>query len=277
MPITIPRFVINFRHKCNMNCKYCYVPFVDQEYGDIFLWKKIIDAIQDYNPSLITFGGGDPFIYPDFRELLLYCKNSFFDHVQIHVDTNGLGIIENDYNIIDDCVNVIGFPLDGSKEIHSLIRNNLFHYNIVMRHLSMLQKSKSKSKINTVLNYLNIYDIQNLISVINEYKVAVWYLYEYWHFAGINQDEPLPNKVDIDKQIKLIKKQVGDKFIYSNVESRKDNYVFVSSIGCVYTIVNKNEYIEIGSIFEENIHLKIDMYINDIEIQKRTFEKLILQ
>lgn len=61
---SINNFIFTFRNKCNMNCKFCFIPFVDKSIGNLNLWKEIIDYLFKFNPQMITFGGGDPFIFP---------------------------------------------------------------------------------------------------------------------------------------------------------------------------------------------------------------------
>jgi MoaA/NifB/PqqE/SkfB family radical SAM enzyme len=274
MAIVIPRFAFNFRNKCNINCRYCYIPFIDENCGTLELWKRIVDEMQKYNPSLITFGGGDPFNYTDFRQLLIYCDNVLDKNIKIHVDTNGIGIKHKDYNVINNCVDVIGFPIDGTEDIHSLIRKNSIQYNLILKHLSALRTSTTLKKINTVLMSENINDVHNLVPLIQKYDIARWYIYQYWHFRGINPNLPLLDKTIVEAKINLIRKQVGNKLIYSDIDSRKDSYVFVSSIGHIYTIINRNKYIELGTIFDDDLDIKINKYVNYYALQQRTFEKL---
>lgn len=59
-------------YKCNYKCAYCRVDtWRETRYISVPEWGKIWDKIYDnYGSTHMRFSGGEPFIYPDFMELL---------------------------------------------------------------------------------------------------------------------------------------------------------------------------------------------------------------
>lgn len=90
------RVSFNFLAKCNMQCEYCYIPFGGTE-TDPALWLAIVDRLHSVGVRSVTFGGGDPFKYRGFRELLTQSR-SLFEFIQ--VDTNGYGLRDADVALL---------------------------------------------------------------------------------------------------------------------------------------------------------------------------------
>src|ERR1700728_318992 len=89
---TIPRLstriVLNFAHRCNMSCEWCYVPFAGERPA-ADLCKRIIERSAAIGFKVFTFGGGDPMLYEFLPELIVSAKNC---GLFVHVDTNGIGL-----------------------------------------------------------------------------------------------------------------------------------------------------------------------------------------
>ena len=63
------RICINFMDRCNMSCNYCYIPFINEKIN-FSLMKKIIYKCSEIGIQIITFGGGDPYNYIEFRNII---------------------------------------------------------------------------------------------------------------------------------------------------------------------------------------------------------------
>lgn len=245
----ISRFVFNFRNRCNMNCPYCYIPFVDPAPGDLELWKRIIDRLAQYSPDIITFGGGDPFAQKDFVRLLEYCRRYDF---QVHVDTNAIRLPLEQMAHIGRLVDVIGVPLDGDGPLHDALRSYRGHHDIVRQCLDAMAGCRIPAKINTVLFPEHPDQLLRIARELQGYpNVKQWFIYEYWHFEGINDDKaadaPDSDPADLLQQLKVISR-VPD-IHYSSVSERSPAYLFISSMGNMYTIAEDNvSYIELGNV-----------------------------
>lgn len=258
-----------------MRCPYCYIPFIDPHPGDLVLWKEIIEKISLFSPDLVTFGGGDPFAQPAFFELLEYCRNYSFD---IHVDTNAIRLPHEKIGELGKLVDLIGLPLDGNATQHDLVRNYKGHYDIVKRALTTLEKFNIPTKVNTVYFPELKGQLTNIAHSLSSYaNIRQWFIYEYWHFKGINAEESKygcgePNFPKLDLQ-----QLSGIRDIhYSSVDERSPAYIFVSSIGNIYTIgEDKSTYKEICNILDSNAELFFESLGNLEAIDKRTQLKQI--
>jgi len=69
-----------FCKRCNFDCSYCskYTHDNSSPWRDLSDYKKAVDKILKCTNKEIwlSFTGGEPCIYPQFQELIKYCKNS---------------------------------------------------------------------------------------------------------------------------------------------------------------------------------------------------------
>jgi len=89
------RFTWNISYDCNYRCSYCFFNGRWEEYKkrNIYLspdewfqhWKRIYDK---YGPVYIIVTGGEPFIYPDFIELIKKLSNISY-HINISSNSSG--------------------------------------------------------------------------------------------------------------------------------------------------------------------------------------------
>lgn len=266
----ISRFVFNFRDTCNMMCPFCYIPFVDSCCGNIELWKKIIDKLAIYSPDIITFGGGEPFAHNGFIELLSYCQNFNF---QVHVDTNGISIPTVLLPDLKKMVTLIGLPIDGSLELHDHLRKYDGHYRLVCQKLNLLAKFQVPVRINTLFfpdDKKQIIDIAKRIQLYP--NIRQWFIYEYWHFKGINPEHLTEKKTNIaSDELDILRNVSGVQTVhYSSVSERSPSYIFISSIGNIYSIAeNSTEYLELGNILRPEADTILSSLTNIDRINKR--------
>lgn len=271
----ISRFVFNFRDRCNMKCPFCYIPFVESEAGDISLWEKIIDVMAQYSPELVTFGGGDPFAHQNITELLNYCQRYDF---QVHVDTNGLFLPISSIPKLNHIISLIGLPIDGSMEFHDCLRNHSGHYKIICGKLAKLAEHQIPVKINTVYYPEEKTQLDDIAKRICQYSnIKQWFIYEYWYFKGINPESKEHDKFHPnDEEIERLRIAANVPEIhFSSIAERSPCYVFVSSLGNIYTVSeNTKEYIELGNILSNDAGRILSSLTNIKKIEQRTRLKL---
>lgn len=89
------RFTWNMLYDCNYRCSYCFFEGKWEEYKkrNIYLspdewlerWKRIYDK---YGPAYIIITGGEPFVYPDFIELIKKLSQISY-HINISSNSSG--------------------------------------------------------------------------------------------------------------------------------------------------------------------------------------------
>lgn len=167
-------------HKCNLNCKHCYMALQNQKQLDdntIYLKTiKTIDMLVKQGIKEIMFTGGEVFTFKYIKNVLKYSKEKGIKNI---VFTNGLAFDIKCLKYIDQ-VNV---SLDGDERSHNYIRGNINSFRKVIELLDVLkdkdiwtnlQISLNKDNINRLeflpsllLTHLNI-RLVNLTSISNE-------------------------------------------------------------------------------------------------------------
>lgn len=250
----ISRIIFNFTDKCNLPCPFCYIPFDGSKSG-LDLWKRIITTCKQWHPKIIVFGGGDPFLYQDFRELV---KHTWDDEVFIHIDTNALALHPNDISLIKRCVNEIGLPLDGTEEAHTKMRYNTKHFKVVTKWLDILLSENISVKINTVVSKLNKHSILDLAQYLQNFPIKQWCLYQFWPLAIGKQNQAnfgLNNQDFLDVALPIKERFHFTHIDIASVNDRLHSHFFVSHSGIVYSEnkANPEDYAVLGRIFEPNI------------------------
>ena len=115
---------------CNLRCPFCGqwgkkgffadssgVPMAVEE------WKRIISELITYRERhgeniTVTVWGGEPLVSPYFDEVITLLKANAFE---TEIITNGV-LINQHFEKIKNCVDVLYVSLDGTKEIHDSIR-----------------------------------------------------------------------------------------------------------------------------------------------------------
>ena len=253
------RVCFNFAAKCNMRCPYCYIPFDGREAG-VEVWKAVVDRVASWGSRAMTFGGGDPFLYGPFRELLVHAKNHGFF---IQVDTNALLMKDDDYDLTAKHVDLLGLPLDGSTpELHGAMRRHKKHFHTIV---AALQNSRARNipiKINTVVSSLNVGDLLNIAELLRLHKIERWALYEFWPLGQIALDNALQYNISKESFLRETDKlrEIVDfaTLEIGSISVRHNSYFFVTHTGKAYTVNpnNHSEYVDLGSIFDEQV-LKI--------------------
>lgn len=200
--------------------------------------------------SVVTFAGGDPFDYKEFRALLIEAHEL---GLEIHIDTNGISLERKDYNLLNKYVSLIGLPIDGpDSETHDNLRTQKGHYSRVISHLKNLQDQKIRIKINTVVTAINISYIPLIYHLIARYRIQIWSIFQFMPLAG---GAKLKEKYAIDDDAfeETVKKVISANAPFlieiGRAKERQHSYLFVSLDGQAYTHSKSGplEYLNIGN------------------------------
>lgn len=186
--------VFDITYYCNLLCKGCAVnskkhdsSFINT--SDLELNKeqifKILDKIKNHidknniNPFYLNFGGGEPFLRNDFKEILSYsCR--LFGKKAIAVDTNGTILHVDDLFEIANYVSYIGISIDGLEEYHNNWRGNSRVDNPFMKSIELIKNAVKYDQIRDILEVSsvatkdNIEEISLLIELLNKMGVKYY-------------------------------------------------------------------------------------------------------
>ncbi|MCZ2501379.1 radical SAM protein [Bacteroides fragilis] len=248
--------------RCNMSCNYCYIPFINEKIN-FSLMKKIIYKCSEIGIQIITFGGGDPYNYVEFRNII---DIAYSLNIQIHIDTNGINLTSADYEQINQKVSILSFPIDGpTPYLHNYIRNyNGNHLEKIRNHLYALSDSKAKLKINTIVSKKNIDLIEDIYQSICYLNISTWSLYQFWplHNAQFYKNDFFITELEFNNSISKIDILKPAFFIEKNtINKRCFESIFLSPNGKIY-IHNKydpNYYTFLGDFLNEDITNSLDL------------------
>lgn len=214
----------------------------------------IVERCAALGAKVITFGGGDPFMYGGFRDLLQKTADL---GIRSHVDTNALGLTPSDYKLLEDTRSLLALPLDGpNSQVHLQMRKMENHFDVVIGHLDALRERSVRVKINTVVSTCNYDSILKLAELLNSYRINLWSLYQFWplHDALANNASYQLTSIDFDSLMKLLLSRKHSFSIEQGpITERHGTYFFVSHTGLLY--INHpsdlTKYLTVGSVFDD--------------------------
>lgn len=241
-----------------MACPWCYIPFSRTDV-EAQVCLDIVKRSSEIGMSVITFGGGDPFIYPFFPELALHAKrNGLF----VHVDTNAIAMRKNNENwdLVKNTIDLFGLPIDGpNATTHGRMRLSPRHFDIVIDALRWLLPFRPKTKINTIVTKLNANVLPEMVELIATLGPFRWSIYQYWPLSlgqRVEQEHGLDDHefTRVTREITKIIEGSGLRIEANSLLSRHLTYPFVSHDGTLYVHSQTmlREYDVIGSIFDDS-------------------------
>lgn len=267
--VTVKTAYFHITSHCNLHCTGCYsnedmrncVPHLTLEQA-----IKIANNLHKSGVEEIVFSGGEPFLYPYFKELLSFIKNNL--NINILVISNGT----LDFSKYEPClpyINQLAFSIDGYNEQISFLRDKGIFGKIVEN----VKKVKQTDQILTLIvtlhkeNYKHLAEY-NKLSI--QYKVPM-----SLSFYTVN-----------------IKENADDKFIMSYKEINELQNIstmplmdtpFESGVGCCTKCVAGKELVSISSTGDiypchalQQTHLKMGNALTDdisTIVNKEVFNK----
>lgn len=259
------RVVLNFSHRCALNCEWCYVSF-----GVPTAQKKIVsnivDRIASLNFEVITFGGGDPFQYSYIAEIVERAKA---EGLYVHIDTHGKALAQSQKNarLIKNNVDLLGLPLDGpTSEVHDTMRRAPGHFDLLMKRFEWLGCIGAQFKINTIVTRSNVDFLLELAIRVRDLKPSRWSIYQYMplgpgaRVSSVHELEADEFQLAID----LVKERLWreSEFLIEVAEkdSRRSTYPIIQHDGSVFVhSQDEPSYLRhICSIFDRQAREKIN-------------------
>jgi len=112
-PMTMPLLMFEITRRCNLSCQYCGYPRFYPDYGRELSTEEVRAILRDcvdLKTRIVSFGGGEPFMRPDFIEIVAFARSL---GLNVHIDSNGTMIDEDVVGAIPDGADVtIIFSLD---------------------------------------------------------------------------------------------------------------------------------------------------------------------
>ena len=127
---------------CNEKCIHCYQPRHKPQHIELALAKDIIAQLQDMGTVSMTFSGGEPFLHPEFLNLLQSArKNDFMVNIlsngtlidaeaikvmkEININMIQISVYSMDANIHDSITQISGSLKKTIQNVELLIANDI--------------------------------------------------------------------------------------------------------------------------------------------------------
>lgn len=253
------RASFNFTSKCNLSCRFCYIPF-DSHTTDDQISMRVVARLAELGAKSITFGGGDPLKYQSLVKLLVHAREVGISHIQ--VDTNALGWSSKELlSQVGELVNVVGLPLDGpTPEVHAAMRSHRRSWADSIS-AAVFLKGRTAVKINTVVGAPNIGSLSDLANMVNWISPQIWSIYEFWEVGRIAQENSQLYALNGSEFVAAAESirsmfDVAETYVeVGRVDERSPSYFFVTDTGSVYAIdpYDSSKYSDLGSVFDDKI------------------------
>lgn len=168
-------FMIPLTHKCNLDCKVCYLPYYKQKDLTLEDVKKLIKESEAYQ---IRLSGGEPTLREDLPEIIRYISELGRESCLL---TNGIKLEDEGYvkKLMDSKLVSVHFPLDSLNENELLEIEGKPHLQKKLKAFENLKKNHGRVALSTLLvrdvNENALKDILNFYlknsDVINQWRI----------------------------------------------------------------------------------------------------------
>ena len=141
------RMDIALSEYCNLTCQMCRRPS-EALFMDASVCKRAIDEAALVGVATVSFSGGEPFVHPQFLEIL---EHAFGTGIDVQLVSNGTLIGEKHLELLSglDCLTI---SIDGTEAAHDHIRQREGTYQRSLKTLRMLtEKTDIQWGTNTVM------------------------------------------------------------------------------------------------------------------------------
>ncbi|MFG0669446.1 radical SAM protein [Pseudomonas sp. xss_1] len=259
------RVVLNFTHRCSLNCEWCYVPFGSPKAKrDTVL--AVVSRVVELGFTSITLGGGDPFQYSFVGDVVRLADQL---GLNVHLDTHARSLRHTRANaeLITECVDLIGLPLDGaSAAIHDRMRGYIGHFDIVVQRLGWLKGLGTRVKINTMISSQNVSELPELARLVRTLAPWGWSIYQFWPLGpaqavAVRHEASAEEFAVRAEEASIIASSAGTTVVeVSKQLRRRSTYPLIYHDGSinVHSGNEVNSLVCIGSIFDADARQKID-------------------
>ncbi|MDY0385976.1 MAG: viperin family antiviral radical SAM protein [Methanolobus sp.] len=186
--------------KCNYNCKFCYVQKLNAEIKDIETAYHILHKLRhtktdQLDIQKINFVGGEPFLHPNFDEILSMAHDMGF---VTSIVTNGSFINSSNIAKIAEHADWIGISVDSiDNQVEAeLGRGWGKHVTHALEVSELVHDYGMKLKVNTTVTRLTYEeDMHHLIETMDPHR---WKIFQMLHIEG--QNDSCVNDLSISDQ-----------------------------------------------------------------------------
>jgi MoaA/NifB/PqqE/SkfB family radical SAM enzyme len=240
----------NMNSICNFNCKYCFFSHVIKENPAVYTYStdEVVEAFNITGKQWLLFlSGGEPFLYPNFIELINKLKQKHF----IQISTNLMARNVKEFANSLSPQNI--FLINASVHIINHTKESL---NVFIENFLLL-KSKGFDIIASYVTYPPLFKHNKILHDFEYLQKQGVYPIIPLTYNGIYKRKHYPGSYT-NKQLKTIfslasdKKEILNSLGLMNFKgyncSAGFNYFYMNIYGDIYRCVSIHEYL--GNLFE---------------------------
>ena len=159
---------------CNLKCQHCGSRAGKRRPNELSTSEcfELIEHLSLLGTREITLIGGEVFLRPDWLDLIRKITES---NIDCSMQTGAYNL--NEKRIIEAKqagIKNIGISIDGTKDVHNLIRGKRDSFEHAINALLLLNKHNIISSVNTVITQTNYKTLEELFELLIENQVKNW-------------------------------------------------------------------------------------------------------
>jgi mycofactocin biosynthetic radical S-adenosylmethionine protein MftC len=212
-------------YACNLACIHCLSDAGRKRAGELTTTQclRVIDSLSDLNVFQFNIGGGEPFMRPDFLDLMAYAHER---GMVTCISTNGTLIDEDIARRLDNKLVYIQVSLDGATPASNDPIRGEGSFNKAVKALAHLRKRDIDVSINTVLTRLSFPELDKLVDLASDFgaKLRVSRFRPSgrgvcsWSQLNLNRDQMLGFSHWLSEHLTV---STGDSFFSVSTEERR--------------------------------------------------------
>jgi radical SAM protein with 4Fe4S-binding SPASM domain len=226
-------------------------------------YKRLVDEIKRKRPTVYLWGG-EPFLYPDFFELVDYMIAA---GLPVSINTNGTHLAKNAEEIVKRKWHAIFVSLDGFEETNDKIRGE-GSYRRVVEGFEAINREKERQGshlphmgIVTTVSNLNYKDLYRLAEAAQKFKLS-------WHIFNLGT---YTNETIVEKQRSFMREkldtEIGCLQAYATGYNEGiDGQELHDILERIHAMDSDHPIITVPALNPE----KIETYYGDLEVPVRT-------
>lgn len=136
--------------------------------------RKLIDDIAELRPPIFIFTGGDPLKRPDIYELVHYASMKYL-HPAMTPSATPLLTQDSLLALKRSGLHRLALSLDGpTPDLHDSFRGVAGSFAQTLQAMAWCNAIGLPVQINTTASRRNIGELENILAVVRQYKVAMW-------------------------------------------------------------------------------------------------------
>lgn len=160
---------------CQLQCPFCLLETKSNEAVSLPLSviKQIAAEIKELGVMYVKIGGGDPFLHPDFPEILslLHSTECF-----VTISTNGVTMTSEISQLLAKANVRVSVSIEGMEETNDGLRG-FGHFRKALKALEILKKTGAEVLLRTTLLRQNLNEVPKLVELAKSREVMIKFAY----------------------------------------------------------------------------------------------------